>query len=180
MGIAVHLIKEHLIISKNSSAAEKRRHRRDVVEATGFSENLSEEVRKGLRTKAAEGLWRSYAPHGYRNTVRGDGKHVIEPDPVFGPIVTEVLELFSAGEYSIQRLAARAFELGFRFRKSNGRIPVSTLQRTLRNPIYMGEFDYGGIRYQGIHGASDIARGMGGNPGDFGRPQPEEKSEGDP
>jgi site-specific DNA recombinase len=108
-------------------------------------------VRKGLRTKAAEGLWPSFAPLGYRSAVRGDGKHIIEPDPVFGPIVTQLLEWFVTAEYSVQRLAARAYDAGLRFRKSNGRIPVGSLHKLLRNPIYMGEFDYGGVATTETH-----------------------------
>jgi hypothetical protein len=44
-----------------------------------------------------------------------------------------------------------AYEEGFRFRKSQARIPVATLHKILRNRIYTGEFEYGGVRYKGTH-----------------------------
>jgi hypothetical protein len=39
------------------------------------------------------------------------------------------------------RRAKKAHEEGFHFRKSSGKIPVSTLHKMLRKRIYTGEFD---------------------------------------
>ena len=33
--------------------------------------------------------------------------------------------------------------------RGQGKVPVTTLHKILRKRIYTGEFDYGGIRYQG-------------------------------
>jgi site-specific DNA recombinase len=151
LGVEVHLVKEHRIFSKDSRAVDKYNHGLEVLNAKRYVDNLSEEVQKGMRTKAEQGLWPSYAPLGYRNTIRDDGKRIIVPDAVLGPAIQNLLGWFYTGEYSVQRLARRAYEEGIRFRKSGGRVPVSTLQKILRNPIYMGEFDYGGVRYQGSH-----------------------------
>jgi len=151
LGVEVHLVKENQVVSKNSRAVDKHRHDSEVLNAKRYVDNLSEEVQKGLRTKAEQGLWPSYAPLGYRNTTGDDGRRIIVPDAMLGPVVTNLFAWFYTGEYSLQRLARRAFEDGFRFRKSSGRVRASTLQKILRNPIYMGEFDYGGVRYQGIH-----------------------------
>ena len=151
LGVEVHLVKENQVVSKNSRAVDKHRHDSEVLNAKRYVDNLSEEVQKGMRTKAEQGLWPSYAQLGYRNTIGDDGRRTIVPDAVLGPVVTNLFGWFYTGEYSLERLARRAFEEGFRFRKSAGRVPVSTLQKILRNPIYMGEFDYGGVRYQGIH-----------------------------
>src|ERR1019366_2991238 len=49
-------------------------------------DNLREEVQKGLHTKAAQGLYPSYAPLGYLNVVGPDGKRIIVPDPILGPM----------------------------------------------------------------------------------------------
>ena len=56
-----------------------------------------------------------------------------------------------SGEYSLQDLAKKACEQGFRFRKSRGKVPVTTLHKVLRKRIYTGDFDYAGVRYQGSH-----------------------------
>jgi len=83
--------------------------------------------------------------------VRSDGKRIIVPDPVLGPVVTNLFEWFASGEYSLKTLAKKAYEAGFRFRKSQGKIPVTTLHKVLRKEIYTRDFRYGGVTYQGSH-----------------------------
>ena len=126
-------------------------HGLNVLMAKNYIDNLSEEVKKGVRTKAGQGLWPSYAPLGYLNTIRADGKRIIVPDPVLGPIVTKIFEWFASGEYSLRTLAQKAYGEGFLFRKSRSKIPLTTLQKILRKRIYTGEFNYGGALYQGSH-----------------------------
>lgn len=41
--------------------------------------------------------------------MRPDGKRVIVPDPVFGPIVTNLFRWFATGEYSLKALARKAW-----------------------------------------------------------------------
>jgi hypothetical protein len=141
LDIEIHLVKEHQVLSGRSSTADKFVHGMNVVMSKRFVDNLSEEVRKGLRTKAAQQLWPSFAPLGYRNTVGPNRKRIIVPDEVFAPIVADLFRWFATGEYSLDRLAQKAYEEGLRFRKSGGKVPVSTLHKILRNRIYMGEFD---------------------------------------
>src|SRR5436305_11789313 len=126
-------------------------HAINVLMATNYIDNLSEEVKKGVRTKAGQGLWPSYAPLGYVNVVRSDGKKIITPDAVLGPVVTKLFEWFASGEYSIETLAKKAYEEGFQFRNSRGKIPKNTLHKVLRKRIYTGAFEYAGTIYQGSH-----------------------------
>ena len=147
----IHFVKENEILSKDSRSAEKFVHEIKLVMAKNYIDNLSEEVKKGLRTKAAQNLWPSFAPLGYMNTVGPDGKRIIVPDPVYGPMVTELFEWFASGEYSLKGLAQKAYGEGFRFRKSTAKVPVTTLHKILRKRIYMGDFDYAGGRYHGSH-----------------------------
>jgi site-specific DNA recombinase len=151
LDVEVHFVKENAIQSNHSRSSDKLMYGLKVLLAKNYCDNLSEEVQKGMRTKAAQGLWPSYAPLGYRNTVSAEQKRIIVPDPALGPTVTALFEWFATGEYSLKTLAQRAYEEGFRFRKSQGRVPATTLQKILRNSIYMGEFDFGGTRYRGIH-----------------------------
>ena len=151
LGVEIHLVKEARILTKESRSSDKFMHGIHVLMAKQYVDNLSEEVKKGVRTKAAQGLWPSYAPLGYMNVVRSDGKRIISPDPVLGPVVTQLFEWFASGEYSIETLAKKAYEEGFRFRKSRGKIPKNTLHKVLRKRIYTGAFEYAGTIYQGSH-----------------------------
>jgi site-specific DNA recombinase len=151
LGVEIHMVKENEILSRSSRSAQKFMHGIRVLMAKNYIDNLSEEVKKGLHTKASQKLWPSFAPPGYRNMVSAAGKRIISPDPVLGPVVTWLFEWFASGEYSLKSLARKAYAEGFRFRKSQNKVPVATLQKILRKRIYMGDFDYAGVRYPGSH-----------------------------
>jgi len=151
LDVEIHLVKENVILTKDARSSEKFMHGIKVLMAKNYIDNLQEEVKKGLRTKATLGLYPSFAPLGYVNALGSDGKRIIVPDPVLGPVITNLFTWFASGEYSLKGLAKKAYEDGFRFRKSRNKIPVTTLHKILRKRIYVGEFDYGGTRYRGVH-----------------------------
>ena len=149
--VETHLVKEGVVLTKHARSSDKFMHGIKVLMAKQYIDNLSEEVRKGVRTKAALGLWPSFAPLGYTNISAADGKKIIVPDPILGPAVTKLFDWFATGAYSLDALAKKAYEEGIRFRKSRARVPKNSLQKVLRKRIYTGEFEYGGAVYRGIH-----------------------------
>jgi site-specific DNA recombinase len=151
LDLEIHLVKENVILTKDARSSEKFMHGIKVLMAKNYIDNLREEVQKGLRTNAAQGLYPSFAPLGYNNMIAPDGKRIIAPDLVLGPMIRSLFTWFSSGEYSLKALAKKAYEEGFRFRKSRNKVPVTTLHKILRKRIYTGEFDYGGTRYRGVH-----------------------------
>jgi DNA invertase Pin-like site-specific DNA recombinase len=88
LDVELHFVKENVVISKNSRSSDKLLHGIRTVLAKNYIDNLSEEVKKGLRAKAELHLWPSFAPLGYLNTIGPDGKRIIVPDPVLGPMVS--------------------------------------------------------------------------------------------
>ncbi len=151
LGLEIHMVKENEILSRSSRSAQKFMHGIRVLMAKNYIDNLSEEVKKGLHTKASQNLWPSFAPPGYCNVVSEHGKRIIVPDPTMGPMVTRLFDWFASGEYSLKRLARKAYDDGFRFRKSRNKVPVTTLHKILRKRIYTGDFDYAGVTYTGSH-----------------------------
>lgn len=151
LDVELHFVKENVVISKESRSSDKLLHGIRTVLAKNYIDNLSEEVKKGLRAKAAQRLWPSFAPLGYVNTVGSDGKRIIVPDPVLGPVVTQLFEWFATGDYSLKSLSQKAYREGFRFRKTNNKVPVTSLHKMLRKRVYTGEFEYAGVRYSGSH-----------------------------
>ena len=85
LDLEIHLVKENVILTKDSRSSEKFMHGIKVLMAKNYIDNLSEEVRKGLRTKASQGLYPSFAPLGYVNTVGPDGKRIIVTGSGSGP-----------------------------------------------------------------------------------------------
>ena len=80
-----------------------------VLMAKNYVDNLSEEVKKGLREKAEQGHWPTVAPVGY---VNNRVTHRIEVDPVRGPLVARVFELYATGKYSLKAITAECVSDG--------------------------------------------------------------------
>ena len=148
LDVAVHFVKEGAVVSKTSRSSDKFMHGIQVLMAKQYVDNLSEEVKKGLREKAEQGHWPGVAHVGYINnrTTRR-----IEVDPGRGPLVARVFALYAMGDYSLQALTRKAFEIGLRHCRGNRRMTKSEIHRMLRNPIYTGDFLWLGKRHGGSH-----------------------------
>src|SRR5690348_4257304 len=94
--LAIHLVKENDILSPDSKSHQKLLHGIKVVMAKNYIDNLSEEIEKGMKEKAEQGIFPSRAPIGYLNAIHGD-KKFIQPDPVYAPLIRRVFELYSTG-----------------------------------------------------------------------------------
>jgi len=121
------------------------RHRPEsphVVLARNYIENLREEVKKGMREKAEQGIFPSRPPFGYRNNIL---EHTIEIDPVRRPIVKRMFELYATGQNSLQDVwKALKLEFDIKFCKSH-------VEKLLKNPFYVGSFYWDGKSYRGTH-----------------------------
>ena len=153
LNVEMHFPKEGVVLSRESRSSEKFMHGIKVLMAKNYIDNLSEETRKGMTEKAAQGFWPSNAPLGYRNVTRDDGRKIIVPDEATAPIIRGMFEWYAWGDVSTQEVTKKARAAGLVFRKSGGRIPKSTVAAILRNRIYTGRFDWDGKTYQGRYEA---------------------------
>jgi len=142
LDIEIHLPKEGQIVSKDAKSQAKLVHGIMVVIARNHSENLREEVRKGMREKAQQGIYPTRPPFGYRNNKL---ERTIEVNPVKAPIVERMFELYATGRHSLASLrdAIRT--------ETGEHIPKSYLERLLKNPFYTGLLVWEGKTYQGKH-----------------------------
>jgi site-specific DNA recombinase len=62
LDVEIHLAKKGQIICKNSKSQAKLVHGIQVVIARNYIENLREEVKKGMREKAEQGVYPSRPP----------------------------------------------------------------------------------------------------------------------
>ena len=83
-----------------------------VLMAKNDIDNLSEEARKGMREKAEQGLWPTFAPLGYRNVLAPSGKRIIEPAPALAPLVRGLFESYAHGTLSTKEAAQEARSAG--------------------------------------------------------------------
>ena len=151
LDLEIHLVKEGIVLSDDARSTDKFMHGIRVLMAKNYIDNLSEEATKGMREKASQGIWPSSAPIGYVNILRDDGKRAIAPDPTVAPLIHQAFEWAATGQYSLGILARMASDAGLLTRRSKARMTKSGIHQILRNPIYMGEFDWAGEVYQGTH-----------------------------
>lgn len=140
LDVEIHLPKEGQIISKDAKSQAKLIHGFHVVMARNYIENLREEVKKGMREKAEQGIYPSRPPLGYR---KNKADHTIEVDPEKAPLARRMFELYATGKYSLSqlRLAIKS-EFGVRMAKGY-------LARLLKNAFYAGSFVWEGKTYIG-------------------------------
>jgi DNA invertase Pin-like site-specific DNA recombinase len=151
LDVEMHFPKEGVVLSRESRSSEKFMHGIKVLMAKNYIDNLSEEARKGMQEKAEQGIWPTVAPLGYCNVAGSDGKKIIEPDPESAPLVARLFEWYATGTLSLKEAAEKARAAGLVYRKSGAPVPVSTVHITLRNRLYMGEFEWSGRVYPGKH-----------------------------
>jgi site-specific DNA recombinase len=149
LDIEIHLVKEGVILSRDSRSSEKFVHGIKVLMAKNYIDNLSEEARKGMQEKAQQGIWPSMAPVGYLNVMGPDGRKTIAPDPTAAPVVAHLFGWYASGTLSLRDAAEKARSAGLVHRRSGKAVTVSSLHVILRNRIYTGEFEWNGHLYKG-------------------------------
>ncbi len=114
-----------------------------------YVDNLSENVKRGLRQKLRRGEYPGKAPIGYYNDLR---TKTIKIDKKTAPIIVKAYEMFATGNYKIAAIADFLAENGIK--KKNGRTFYWTrVKNILTNVFYYGHFAYGGEVYEGKHKA---------------------------
>ena len=74
-----------------------------------YSDNLAENIKRGIRQKLRRGEWLNLAPFGYQNNPL---KHNIEPHPTEARIVRLAFEEYAKGSYGYESLAQFLADLG--------------------------------------------------------------------
>lgn len=145
----IHFVKENFILNNNTRAHENFVWDMKVAVARFYSNNLSEEVKKGHKEKVAQGWYPSKAPLGY-NSIGEKGHKTHVPDPVKAPLVRKMFELYSTGRYSLLALVETMFAEGLRTHGGN-RLVKSRMGSLLSDPYYYGTIIWNGQSYPGKH-----------------------------
>lgn len=147
--VNIHLVKEGEVIASDAHSSKKFLHGIRVLMAKQYIDNLSEEVKKGMREKAEQGRYPGgNIPYGYlldKNT--GD----IKPDPQRAHHIKAIFELYAANKMSLRALVSWARSSGLTTPRSGKPITMCQIERILKNPFYYGAFQWAGKLYQGSH-----------------------------
>ena len=140
-GVRVVSITEHADDSPTGKLMEA------IIESVDefYSENLAQEVSRGMREAATRGFWMSSrAPYGYTKVMVQDGakkRPVLEPNPVTAPVVQRMFEMAQAGK-GILYITRTLNEEGIA--NPTGRLWSKTgVHNILCNEVYTGTMTWG-------------------------------------
>ena len=119
------------------------------------NDNKGVDVKRGLRTKAENGIYPAPAPLGYVNDRSAErGNKTILPDPERFDVVRKMFDLMLTGRYTPPQILAIANdEWGFRTPRGY-RMSRSSIYQIFSRPFYYGRFEYpvgSGNWYTGTH-----------------------------
>ena len=112
-----------------------------------YVDNLSENVKRGIRQKLRNGIWSAWAPLGYIND---KNNHCIIVDKEKAKFIKKAFELYATGEYPLAQIRKIINTSGLVGRKGK-LLSVSNYQYMLKNKIYYGMIEYNGELYDGKH-----------------------------
>ena len=144
----IHFVKQNLIIHQNARSHEKFQWDIYIALARQYSNNLSEETKKGLYEKADQGHFPGNHKRGYKTI--GDIGHkiwAVDDDKPDARYITKAFQLYETGNHTLSTLSKVLFEDGWK--ASNGKpISISEMHKLLIDPFYCGEFIWKGILYR--------------------------------
>ncbi len=145
----VHLVKDSLVMHKHSKSQEKLNWGIRILFAKNYTDNLSEEVKKGQKQKIKEGWLPTTPPLGYKTVgEKGHKIHVI--DETVAPYIKEMFALYATGNYSTVALGEKMYKQGFRSR-SGVQVVKSQIHKILSEPFYYGKLVWNGNLFEGKH-----------------------------
>ncbi len=110
-----------------------------------YSDNLSENVKRGIRQKLRRGEWIGKAPIGYLNNPKTRN---IDLDPVKSKIIKKMFEEFAKGNESVESITHRLEFFGIVNQKGEVHYK-SMVYFMLTNPIYTGVIKTKGELHEG-------------------------------
>ena len=112
-----------------------------------YVDNLSENVKRGIRQKLRRGEFPGWAPVGYLNDYKS---RTILVDEKKHKLVKRIFEMYATGQYPLKTLSEKFYELGLRGNMDK-KISPNAIQWILKNPFYYGVFKHKNELYQGTH-----------------------------
>jgi DNA invertase Pin-like site-specific DNA recombinase len=145
----VHFVKESFVLNGGTKAHENLVWDMKVAIARFYTNNLSEEVRKGQKEKLAQGWIPMRAKLGYKTIgEKGHKTHIL--DEAVAPLVRRMFELYSSGNYSLKALVDAMAKMGLR-NEYGRKIGKSRIHELLSDPFYCGQMVWLGQVYEGHH-----------------------------
>ncbi len=144
----LHLVYDNIILHKNSRSQDRLNYDMKVVWAKNYSDNLSEEVKKGHQEKIRQMKYPGAKKFGYQSIGSSNKEYI--PHPKLSKKITKCFKLYSTGEYSIADICIESFKFGLKSKEGN-KLSSSRMHNILKDPFYYGDFRWNGKIYCGTH-----------------------------
>jgi DNA invertase Pin-like site-specific DNA recombinase len=110
-----------------------------------YSDNLKQNVERGMRQKLRRGEWLTRAPYGYVNNSKTRN---IDPDPVKSKIIVRAFEEYAKGTHHLVSMAQFLAEHGVA-QRSGAPLGKASVKRLLTNRAYLGFILHHGEYFSG-------------------------------
>ena len=110
-----------------------------------YSDNLSENVKRGIRQKLRRGEWLTKAPFGYVNNPK---TRTIDPHPTVSKIIVRAFKEYATGKYTLESMGEflAGYGIETRYRTPLAKASVRIM---LSNKAYLGLIAHKGEYYEG-------------------------------
>jgi site-specific DNA recombinase len=112
-----------------------------------YVDNLSENIKRGIRQKLRNGIWPQWAPLGYLND---RANRCIVVDERKAPLVRKAFEMYATGNYPLADVRKAVNALGLTGRRELT-LAIRNYHEMLKNPVYIGMIRFGGELHEGKH-----------------------------
>jgi DNA invertase Pin-like site-specific DNA recombinase len=139
--VEIHFIRENLIIKQDSNSSEIQRWDLAVFVAKSYVLQISDNVKRSIKQKLANGELSGKVPVGYKNvTDEVTGKKTVIVDKERAYIVQEIFSKYAKDNDSINTITTFAKKKGL---DPLGRKDISTsyIHLLLQNPFYIGQIN---------------------------------------
>lgn len=149
--LELHFVKEGNILSKDANSTQKLMWNMGVVVAQSYTDQLSDNVKRSVRHKIANGEWPGPAPLGYLNIEDPlTKKKTIILDPERHYLVKRVFEEYATGAYSLAELGRKAKDWGLRTRKGKV-VSHQSLHDLIQKTFYYGMMQIRGELHRHVY-----------------------------
>ena len=162
--IKIYSLNPEMVLHKDSSAMELGTWNILIAVASMQSGITSDKIKASVKHKLENNEYPGFAPTGYLQPFREDGKKVITIDKERAPLIKELFELYATGNYSMRELTRIMREKGLTIKpkKKNEKEPKlvkkSDIEQILDNKFYTGWFDWDGVEYKASNYEAIITR----------------------
>lgn len=112
-----------------------------------YIDNLSENIKRGIRQKLRNGIWPSRAPVGYLND-KNARRIVVDPEKA--PLVRKAFELYATGDFALHEVRTRMTAVGL-LAYTGKQFSAANYRALFKNPFYHGVMLSNGELFEGKH-----------------------------